>query len=152
MNVCNALLAIVASLALTSCVGTMACDGQPSGNLTALLSDAGASTQEVNEAVTAELLSVPVSQHRCWADSGDQVSQYLMGFGYEHGIGVEPDAELALRYYKRAASPRSNRTYVYSPAVGSESHGRVIPVTAGPDVPGLGAAQKATERLEHKGK
>src|SRR5690606_7329583 len=116
-----------------------------------LLNGPGVAARDVDEAVTAELGAAPISRHRCWADSGDQVSQYLLGFAYEHGIGVERNVEQALRYYKRAAAPRANRTYVYSPAVGHESHGRVIPVTTGPNLPGLGAAQKAVERLERGG-
>lgn len=151
MNRCTALLAIVISLGLTACVGTMACDGAPPRHLATLLNDAGASAREMDEAVAAELGAAPISRHKCWADSGDQVSQYLLGFAHEHGIGVERNAELALRYYERAAAPRANRTYVYSPAVGHESHGRVIPMTAGPDLPGLGAAQRAVERLERGG-
>lgn len=141
-------LVVASSFLVSACASGISCSRRPPAHLAELLNDHEPRQSDIADAAQVELASARIEQHRCWADTGDQVSQYLMGVAYEHGIGIAADPEQALAYYKRAASPRSNRTYVYSPAVGSESNGRVIPVTAGPDLPGLAAAQAAVARLE----
>ncbi|MDA5193675.1 SEL1-like repeat protein [Govanella unica] len=130
--------ALLLLLSLSGCVQGPSCQGQPPGEASALSSDAGARTA----IETSSLVSL-----QCWADSGNQISQYLLGYAYEYGLGTTPDRAKAIRAYQQAATPRSNRTYIYSPAVGKESHGRVIPVTTGPDTPGLPQARAALARL-----
>ena len=77
----------------------------------------------------------------CEARDGDQSSQYLLGKLYEDGVGVPADLGEAAKWYRRAAKGRSGTTYVYSAPVGDERYGRVLPVTTGPDTPGLSEAQ-----------
>ncbi|MCH8686436.1 SEL1-like repeat protein [Pedomonas mirosovicensis] len=83
----------------------------------------------------------------CWAERNDQLAQYALGIAYEHGLGVPADRKAAMRYYRAAAASVPGRIWVYSPPVGKESMGRVIPVDTGPGRTGLPEARAALERL-----
>lgn len=78
---------------------------------------------------------------QCAAASGDRQAMVELGKRFEAGTGVATDAAQAARFYRRAAQPSSGTTFVYSPAVGRETMGQVIPVRTGPDSPGLPEAQ-----------
>jgi TPR repeat protein len=41
------------------------------------------------------------------AESGNPVAQVILGFKYEHGMGVEIDYQEAARLYTLAAKPRT---------------------------------------------
>jgi hypothetical protein len=83
----------------------------------------------------------------CWATNDDKVSQFLLAQAYERGDGVLKDLDAARKWYAKSARPSTQTTYVYSPAVGKESYGRVIPIT-GRSAPGLPEAQRALARLK----
>jgi hypothetical protein len=78
---------------------------------------------------------------QCAAAAGDRQAMVELGKRFETGAGVEPDVAQAARFYRRAAQPSSGTTFVYSPAVGREAMGQVIPVRIGPTIPGLPEAQ-----------
>jgi len=101
---------------------------------------------------TALLDERPLAELRCWAEAGNAVAQYALGYAYETGDGVTADAKRARRYYKAAAADRPGRTYVYSPPVGKETYGRVIPVATGDARPGLPEARAALARLQDAAK
>lgn len=61
----------------------------------------------------------------------DDVALVAAGRRYEAGDGVAQDYQQAAVLYRAAASSQPAVTYVYSPAVGRESYGRVIPVRTG---------------------
>jgi hypothetical protein len=44
---------------------------------------------------------------RMAAESGNPVAQVILGFKYEHGMGVEIDYQEAARLYTLAAKPRT---------------------------------------------
>lgn len=75
------------------------------------------------------------------------MAQLRLGEAYEAGIGVERDYERAARLYRQAAAFQSGTTYVYSPPVGREKSGRVIPVRTGADQPGLAQAKLRLAKL-----
>ena len=85
----------------------------------------------------------------CWSRRGEQAAQYRLGQAYENGeLGLTPDIRKAKRLYQSAASRRSGTIYVYSPPVGSETSGRVLPVRNGSDQPGVPQAREALQRLK----
>ena len=129
---------IISSLLLSGCAAAITCNGTAPNSMEVVATD---------DASRAALQSVPFEDQRCWAASGNQFSQYLTGFAYEYGVGTVPDRTKAIKAYKQAAARRSNQIYVYSPAVGKETSGRVIPVSTGPATPGLPEAKAALERL-----
>lgn len=61
----------------------------------------------------------------------DDASLVTLGRKYEEGDGVAQDYRQAASLYRAAASAQRGVTYVYSPPVGKESYGRVIPVRTG---------------------
>ena len=61
----------------------------------------------------------------------DDAALIAAGRRYEAGDGVPQDYRQAAALYRAAASAQPAVTYVYSPPVGSESAGRVIPVRTG---------------------
>jgi hypothetical protein len=98
---------------------------------------------------TAQSVS-SISDLTCWAGKGDKQAQLSLGEIYELGIGVPVDLKRARGLYAAAASAKPSTTYVYSPPVGSETYGRVIPVTTGVATPGLKDAQMALVRVTEK--
>ena len=74
------------------------------------------------------------------ARRGDKRAQFELGRRYEYGDGVERNLRLALRWYSRAARTSSVQTYVYSGPIGSERHGRAIPVGVPTSAVGIPAA------------
>lgn len=84
---------------------------------------------------------------RCRAAVGEKQAQLELGRAYEEGTVIVQDLRHAVRLYEAAASPTSGTTYVYSPPVGKEKAGRVIPVRVGPDRPGLSEAKLRLARM-----
>lgn len=66
------------------------------------------------------------------ARRGDREAMFQLGLRHELGEGVAIDLKKARKYYSRAAAASPDRTYVYSPPVGSERQGRVIAVSTPP--------------------
>ena len=64
---------------------------------------------------------------------------------------MERSTRRAAQLYRAAGSPSGGTLYVYSPPVGSEKAGRVIPVNAGPRQPGLPEAQSRLALLHLSG-
>lgn len=96
--------------------------------------------------------SASLSKLACQASSGNKVAQLELGIRYENGIGVSRDVLKAERLYTRAArSDRSGR-YVYSPPVGNEKYGRVIPVGQSMNSPGLPEAKERLLKLQARNK
>jgi hypothetical protein len=58
------------------------------------------------------------------------------------GIGAPKRPGVALKVYEQLARTTGGTIYVYSPPVGSEGAGRVIPVNTGPAIPGDGHAMR----------
>ena len=88
-----------------------------------------------------------VEQLRCAASAGDKHAQLALGIRYETGEGVPRDLKRAEEFYARAARAERRPAHVYSPAVGKERHGGVIPVGASIVTPGLGEARRRLEAL-----
>jgi hypothetical protein len=86
----------------------------------------------------------------CAAASGDKSAQLALGIRYEMGDGVPRDLERAEQLYARAARTDTRPSYVYSPAVGKERFGRVIPVSPAGARPGLPEARRRFEALRRK--
>ena len=68
---------------------------------------------------------------RMEASSCDNETLVELGKKYENGIGVHQDYRKAAVLYRLAASASPDLIYIYSPPVGRESYGRVIPVRTG---------------------
>lgn len=100
----------------------------------------------------ADYSSASPSELACQASAGNKVAQLELGIRYENGIGVSRDFAKAERLYARAArSDRSGR-YVYSPPVGNEKYGRVIPIGQSTNSPGLPEARERLLRLQARNK
>lgn len=78
---------------------------------------------------------------RCRAEGGDKAAALELGRRYEAGRDVPRDLARAARLYRQAAQFTSGTTYVYSPPVGKNGRGTVIPVRTGTDQPGLAEAK-----------
>jgi hypothetical protein len=91
-----------------------------------------------------------ISDLTCWAGKGDKQAQLNLGEIYELGIGVPVNLKRARGLYAAAASATPNTTYVYSPPVGSETYGRVIPMNMGIATAGLDDAKIALARVTAK--
>lgn len=76
------------------------------------------------------------------AQSGDKYAQLELGERFEMGQGVAADRGRAIRLYRMAAGDSGGTKWVYSPPVGSEAHGRVIPVDRRPRATGLAEARR----------
>lgn len=145
------LSALSMAFSVSGCALGPVCDGAPPTAVTVDgNADAIALVTTVDQHATALLKHRSIANLDCWADQGDRMAQYALGRAYERGeAGLPADSASAIRYYRKAAKTISNQTYVYSPPVGKESYGRVIPVTAGPPSPGLPEAIEALKRLEN---
>lgn len=89
---------------------------------------------------------------QCRSARGDKLAQLELGKRYEEGLGVPATPKRAASLYAAAAADTSGTTYIYSPAVGRESAGRVIPMRMGPDRPGLPEAKYRLGRLYIEGR
>jgi hypothetical protein len=87
---------------------------------------------------------------QCNAARGAKFAQLALGIRYEEGIGVPLDLKKAARLYRQAATATPNTTYVYSPPVGTEKAGRVIPINLGPAEPGLPEAARRLALIKMK--
>lgn len=70
------------------------------------------------------------------ARGGDKQAQLTLGRWFEQGAGLPGDQARACRLYAMASRTTGGTIYVYSPPVGREKAGRVIPVST-PLSPGL---------------
>jgi TPR repeat protein len=94
----------------------------------------------LHQQLCAPLSSVepaPIDVLACHAGQDNKVAQLELGKRYESGQGVSKNAKSAAHYYRQAAKPKSNMTYVYSPPVGAEGYGRTLALPNGPAIPGL---------------
>ena len=82
------------------------------------------------------------------AQAGDKQAQLELGIRFEEGRGVPVDAKRAMGLYRMAASDSGGTMWVYTPPVGNETKGRVMPINTGPRLPGL---EEASRRLEVSG-
>jgi len=148
----NGLSPIVLSAALlvAGCAHKPVCGEAPPAAVSGEVhGDVVALATSVDQRATILLKYRSIANLECWADQGDRLAQYALGRAYERGeAGVTPNRDQAIHYYRQAAKAIPNRTFVYSPPVGKESYGRVIPVTVGPPSPGLPEAEEALKRLE----
>ncbi|UTW56848.1 tetratricopeptide repeat protein [Kordiimonas sp. SCSIO 12610] len=69
------------------------------------------------------------------ACSGDRDTQYELGRLFEEGSEVQQNYQLALSYYKLAATPSTGQTHIYVPGAGKVA-GYVMPVQTGAAHPG----------------
>lgn len=88
---------------------------------------------------------------KCDAAMGSKPAQLALGILYETGDGVPQDYKRAAHLYRQAATTMPAVTYVYSPPVGRENMGRVIPVSNGRGTPGLPEAARRLANLENSG-
>jgi uncharacterized protein len=88
-----------------------------------------------------------VTDLACWAGKGDKQAQFALGQRYETGQGVPISLKRARSLYAAAASATPSTIYVYSPPVGKESYGRVIPMNTGAGQAGLPKAAVALSRV-----
>ena len=82
-----------------------------------------------------------------WARAGDKRAQLDLGIRYETGDGVAVDPGRARSLYLAAASRTGGKIFVYSPPVGKNGRGQVIPLDGGPDSEGLPEAKTRLEQL-----
>lgn len=78
-----------------------------------------------------------VANLECRATGGDKEAALALGRRHALGAGVKKDVRRAAKLYRQAASFTAGTTYVYSPPVGKNGRGTVIPVRTGPDRVGL---------------
>ncbi|MDQ8757647.1 hypothetical protein RCO27_15565 [Sphingosinicella sp. LHD-64] len=83
------------------------------------------------------------------AQAGDKQAQLELGIRYEEGRGVPVDLRRAERLYRMAASDSGGTMYVYSPPVGQNGRGQVVPINSGPRQIGLAEARRRLENLVH---
>lgn len=89
---------------------------------------------------------------RCLARQGDPSAQFALGNAYENGVGVEADAALAARWYRRAAAPRGGETSLAIPSpTGEEAHGRLLGADRA-GTPGNAEAQYRLGRMYLEGR
>jgi TPR repeat protein len=86
----------------------------------------------------------------CAAAAGDKLAQLALGIRFETGDGVPRDLRRAEKLYARAARTDARPSYVYSPAVGKERYGRLIPIGPAAARPGLPEARRRFEALRRK--
>jgi hypothetical protein len=120
------------------------------GMLIALGSCSGFAPQPCPQitAVTAAGSPAEIAALQCAAGRGSKSAQLALGIRYEEGTGVPKDYWKAAKLYRQAATSTPNTTYVYSPPVGKEKVGRVIPVNIGTAEPGLAEAAFRLARLQ----
>ena len=82
------------------------------------------------------------------ARSGDKQAQLELGIAFEEGVGIERDLEKARALYRLAATDSSGQIWVYSPSVGNDTSGRVIPISVGPKLDGLPEAKRRLALLD----
>jgi hypothetical protein len=82
------------------------------------------------------------------AKVGDKQAQLELGIRYEEGLGVPVDIGRAKRLYGSAARESGGTTHVYSPPIGKNSPGRVLPISRGPRQAGLAEARARLAALE----
>ncbi len=70
------------------------------------------------------------------ACSGNKTAEFMLGYLYETGEGVVADPKKAVKWYQRAARPTRGMSHVDVAPVGTQAHGRVMPVQTGPEIPG----------------
>lgn len=92
-------------------------------------------------------VSTELSDRARQAQAGDKHAQLQLGIAFEEGRGVARDLDKARAFYRMAASPSGGQIWVYTPPVGNGTSGRVMPVNAGPRIPGLEEAKWRLERL-----
>jgi hypothetical protein len=81
------------------------------------------------------------------AQAGDKQAQLELGIRFQEGRAVPVDLRRAERLYALAASDSGGTMYIYSPPVGSNGRGQVIPVNSGPRQRGLSEARRRWTRL-----
>lgn len=87
------------------------------------------------------------------AQTGDKQAQLELGIRYEEGREVSVDLRRAKQFYALAASDDGGTIWTYSPPVGEEKRGQMLPVDIGPKQAGLVAARERLKRMnvgEHK--
>jgi len=75
------------------------------------------------------------------ARTGDKQAQLALGIRFEEGNGVAQDRDRAIALYRQASSNSGGTIWVYSPAVGNGTRGRIIPIDRGPAQVGLPEAK-----------
>lgn len=85
---------------------------------------------------------MPLPQLASAAQGGNKEAQLELGIRFEEGRGVARDLGKAKKLYAKAASDSGGPIWVYSPAVGNGTKGRVIAVNTGPKRSGLVEAKK----------
>lgn len=112
---------------------------------------AGCAHREVCGSI-AEYRTASPGELACQASAGNKVAQLELGIRYENGDRVPRDLAQAERLYARAARSDRNGRYVYSPPVGNEKYGRVIPVGQSTNSPGLPEAKERLLQLQARKK
>lgn len=81
------------------------------------------------------------------ARAGDKEAQLRLGDRFAQGDGVPRNLACARSLYEDAAKTTGGTSWIYSPPVGKEGRGRVIPVTT----PVSSGLSEAVERLKRLG-
>lgn len=105
---------------------------------TALLAGCAARTNYMGVAFATA--PAPVAATARAAAGGDRTAQYELALRYETGNGVPRDLPRAKRLYRLAGSDSGGTMFVYSPPVGKQKTGTMIPI-ATPKVYGVAAAR-----------
>jgi TPR repeat protein len=82
------------------------------------------------------------------AQGGDKQAQLALGIRYEEGRGLPIDYRRAKALYVRAAQSNPGSLWIYSPAAGKGTRGRVISVDGGSVQSGLREARLRLRRLK----
>lgn len=98
--------------------------------------------------LTRNYSDMPLPQLASEAQGGSKEAQLELGIRFEEGRGVERDLGKAKKLYAKAASDSGGPIWVYSPAVGNGTKGRVIAVNSGPKRSGLVEAKRRLEGVE----
>lgn len=85
------------------------------------------------------------------ARGGDKQAQLEFGIALEEGRGVPVDLGRARKLYAQAAADSGGTIWVYVPAVGNGTKGRVMPINQGPKRPGLAEARERLKKLKTQG-
>ena len=85
-------------------------------------------TDKIDPAIGRELVEL--------ACSGNKTAEFMLGYVYETGKGTVADPKKAVKWYRKASRPTRGMSHVDVAPVGTQAHGRVMPVQTGPETPG----------------
>lgn len=100
-----------------------------------------------NRRLLPEFTSEATKDTAARARAGDKRAQLALGIAFEEGIGVPADKQRAIDYYRSAAADGASASWLYFPAVGNGTKGRVVEIRSASQQKGLPEAQRRLARL-----